>query len=83
MDDKIKLDAPLNVQERYMYSINVRLDVLIHQMNSLIEAFAQVHNLTSENNEVKQDVGEKSPTTFSNQLNNIWLGVSIHKIIKA
>lgn len=37
MDDKFKLQEPLNAEERYLYGINVRLSILIEQMSSFLE----------------------------------------------
>ena len=37
MEDKFKLQEPLNEEERYLYGINVRLSILIEQMSSFLE----------------------------------------------
>ena len=41
MSDKFKLQEPLNAEERYLYGINVRLSILIEQMNSFLEHIAK------------------------------------------
>lgn len=40
MEDKFRLQEPLNAEERYLYGINVRLSILIEQMSSLLEHIA-------------------------------------------
>lgn len=51
-----KLEIPLNAQERYMYNICVRLDALIHMMSSFMEVYANQNNITTTNNEVKDEI---------------------------
>lgn len=41
MEDKFKLNEPLNAEERYLYGINVRLSILIEQMSSLLDHIAK------------------------------------------
>ena len=41
MDDKFKLQEPLNAEERYLYGINVRLSILIEQMSSFLDHIAK------------------------------------------
>lgn len=41
MEDKFRLQEPLNAEERYLYGINVRLSILIEQMSSLLEHIAK------------------------------------------
>ena len=35
------LDNPLNSNERFLYNIAVRLDIIIHMLSSLIETYAE------------------------------------------
>jgi hypothetical protein len=36
----MKLDAPINSNDRYLHGINIRLDALIQQVNSIVEYLA-------------------------------------------
>lgn len=44
-----KIDAPLNANERYLYGINMRLDVVIKQLSSLIDAYAHQNKMATTN----------------------------------
>jgi hypothetical protein len=57
-----KLEIPLNAQERYMYNICVRLDALIHMMSSFVEVYANQNNITTTNNEVKDETPKPKRT---------------------
>jgi hypothetical protein len=48
------IQEPLNVQEQYLYGINVRLEVLIDQISSLLQHIASTQNVPVEANEVQQ-----------------------------
>jgi hypothetical protein len=37
MKKKLELEAPLSANERFLYAVAVRLDVLIEQVSSIIE----------------------------------------------
>lgn len=41
MDVKHKLDVPFDMNTRYLHGINVRLEVLIEQLSSLVEHIAK------------------------------------------
>lgn len=46
------LQPPLNVQEQYLYGINIRLDALINMMSSFIETYADMNKIAVTNNTV-------------------------------
>lgn len=50
--DKHELDHPLNPTERYLHGMNVRLDVLIHQLSSLLEYLATSNGVAVQDNTV-------------------------------
>lgn len=45
-----EIDEPVNVMERYFYGINVRLNIIINMLSSLIEAYAKQNNIATTNN---------------------------------
>lgn len=50
----IKLDNPLNAQEKYLYGINVRLEVLIEQLSSICELLGKQSGVTVETGKVEE-----------------------------
>lgn len=63
MADRNNIQKPLNVTEEYLYGINVRLEILIDMMSSLLEAYADKHELAVEKNVKKDPVKETKPKT--------------------
>lgn len=49
---KSQIDEPLNANERYLYGINMRLEVLIEQMSSLLEHIAKKEGVAVESAKV-------------------------------
>ena len=39
------LDEPMNVNERYLYNINLRLNILIDMMSSFLKVYAEQNNM--------------------------------------
>ena len=56
MEDLKNLETPLNVNERYLYNINIRLNILIEMMSSFLEAYAAQNNIATTNNIVEEKV---------------------------
>lgn len=56
--DKKKLDVPLNSTERYLYGINVRLEILIDMFSSFLNSYANQNNIATTNNVVVEDIEE-------------------------
>jgi hypothetical protein len=48
-----ELPSPLNAHESYLYGINVRLEVLIEQLSSLVEHIAQKEGVSVESGQVE------------------------------
>lgn len=48
------LERPLNSNERYLYEINVRLNILIEQMSSFLESYAEQNKVAVTNEEVEE-----------------------------
>jgi len=59
MQNLKNIDEPLNVTERYLYNINIRLNILIEMMSSFLEAYATQNNIAVTNNEVVEEKVEK------------------------
>jgi hypothetical protein len=59
MQNLKNIDEPLNVTERYLYNINIRLNILIEMMNSFLEAYAAQNNIAVTNNKVVEKKVEK------------------------
>lgn len=59
MQNLKNIDEPLNVTERYLYNINIRLNILIEMMNSFLEAYAAQNNIAVTNNKVVEEKVEK------------------------
>lgn len=56
-----ELHEPLNSQERYLHGINLRLEALIHQVNSLVEHLASKEKVAVTKNETVEKVEEEKP----------------------
>jgi len=56
------LDEPMNVNERYLYNINLRLNILIDMMSSFLKVYAEQNNMAVTNNKVVEEVVEKPKT---------------------
>jgi hypothetical protein len=50
--DRIEVDEPVNVQERYLYAMVLRLDALCNMVSSLMEHIASKEGIAVENNTV-------------------------------
>ncbi|HUM43129.1 MAG TPA: hypothetical protein PKI14_09295 [Fervidobacterium sp.] len=59
MQNLKNIDEPLNVTERYLYNINIRLNILIEMMSSFLEAYAAQNNIAITNNKVVEKKVEK------------------------
>ena len=65
-----KLDIPMNVNERYLYGINLRLDALCAMMESFLTAYAEINKLSTQSHsatmesivELDEAVVEVQPT---------------------
>jgi hypothetical protein len=51
-EDKLGVDEPVNVNERYLYAMVLRLDALCNMVSSLVEHIASKDNIAVENNTV-------------------------------
>jgi hypothetical protein len=51
-EEKLGVDEPVNVQERYLYAMVLRLDALCNMVSSLVEHIASKENIAVENNTV-------------------------------
>ena len=58
-----KLDEPLNLNERYMYGINIRLNILIEQFNSFLNAYANDKKIATTSEIIKDVKVDKSEAT--------------------
>ena len=52
-----KLEEPVNIEEKYLYGINIRLNIIIDMLSSLLEVYVNQNNVAIEN------VIEESPDT--------------------
>jgi hypothetical protein len=50
--DNYEVDEPVNVQERYLYAMVLRLDALCNMVSSLVEHIASKEGIAVENNTV-------------------------------
>lgn len=50
------LDEPLNIEERYLYGINVRLNILIEMFSSFLDVYAKQNQIATTSNEVVEEV---------------------------
>lgn len=55
MEDLKNLETPMNVNERYLYNINLRLNILIEMMSSFLMAYAEQNNFAITNNKVAEE----------------------------
>jgi hypothetical protein len=53
------VDEPLNVQERYMHGMVIRLDALCHMVSSLVDYIASKEEIAVEENTVVEEVVPK------------------------
>lgn len=61
-----KLEQPLNSNERYLYGISVRLEVLIDMFSSFLNVYANQNDIVSTENVVEEvEVVEKIGQDFS------------------
>jgi hypothetical protein len=51
-NDKLGVDEPVNVNERYLYAMVIRLDALCNMVSSLVEHIASKEGIAVENNTV-------------------------------
>jgi hypothetical protein len=51
-NDKLGVDEPVNVNERYLYAMVLRLDALCNMVSSLVEHIASKEGIAVENNTV-------------------------------
>ena len=49
-----ELDQPLNIDERYLYAINVRLNILIEMFSSFLDVYAKQNQVSTTSNEVTE-----------------------------
>lgn len=64
MDNRTKLDTPLNSTERFLHAVSVRLDILIEQNNSIIDYIASRDGVAvTDNVEVTDELVEGVPFT--------------------
>ena len=54
-----KLEEPLNANERYLYGISTRLEILIDLVSSLVESYAEKNEVPVENNTYEEIVIEE------------------------
>ena len=59
MPDINKIEKPINVTEQYLYGINMRLEVLIDMISSLLQAYAQVNDMAVETKKIQDPVQPK------------------------
>lgn len=50
--DMRNLEQPLNAEERYLYEINVRLNILIEMFSSFLDVYAKQNQVATTSNEV-------------------------------
>lgn len=50
------LEQPLNAEERYLYEINVRLNILIEMFSSFLDVYAKQNQVATTSNEVVEEV---------------------------
>lgn len=56
-----ELPEPLNAQERLLYAIAVRQDMLIQQMNSVVDYIAKQENVATTSNVAVEEVAVEAP----------------------
>lgn len=50
------LEQPLNAEERYLYAINVRLNILIEMFSSFLDVYAKQNEVSTTSNEVVEEI---------------------------
>lgn len=66
MHDLNDIDKPLNVNERYLYNINIRLNILIEMMSSFLEVYAAQNKVATVSNKVVEKKVVKPKTVEQN-----------------
>lgn len=66
MHDLNDIDKPLNVDERYLYNINIRLNILIEMMSSFLEVYAAQNKVATVSNKVVEKKAVKPKTVEQN-----------------
>ena len=51
-----KLQEPLNAEERYLHGVNMRLNIIIEMLSSIIGFIANQNNVAVTENKVVEDV---------------------------
>lgn len=51
-----KLPEPVSINELYLHGVNLRLEVLIDQVSSLLQHIANTQGVSVEDNKVEQQV---------------------------
>lgn len=54
------MEQPLNANERFLYQVAIRLDVIIEQNNSIIEHLGKKDNVAVTNQKVETKVEESA-----------------------
>lgn len=52
------LDEPMNANERMLYGVNVRLNILIEQVSSLVNYIAEKEGVAVESTKVEEAIAE-------------------------
>lgn len=55
------LDEPLNADERYLYGINVRLEILIEMFSSFLNVYGKQNAIATTKNIMVEDVKIEEP----------------------
>lgn len=66
MNKLTNLDEPLNANERMMYGINVRLEVLINMFSSFLDVYADEKNIATTSN--KENIKEEEVENVSSKV---------------
>ena len=54
-----QLEQPLNSNERYLYEINIRLNVLIEMFSSFLEVYAKQNDIPTSINTIVEEKSNK------------------------
>lgn len=73
-----KIDEPLNIQERYLYGINIRLNILIEMLSSFLDAYAKQNQIATTSNKVVEEV-----TITPNEEDEVIEEIEYEKLTKA
>ncbi len=57
-----KIDEPMNATERYLYGINIRLNILIEMLSSFVEVYGKQNEVAITKNKVVEEKVEKPKT---------------------